>query len=91
MNGYKCYKKLIIYFFYNFVGVLQYKVGSAPQKIGVLLVALNNCINPFVYVILMPNYRRNVKEALGLCVKCKNKTRDESERSTVSATVSTMF
>ena len=90
MNGYKCYKNLIIYI-YNFVGVLEYKVGSAPQKIGVLLAALNNCINPFVYVTLMPNYRRNVKEALGLCAKCKNKTRDESERSTVSATASTMF
>ena len=39
--------------------ILEYKMNTPRQKIGVLVASLNNVCNPFVYFVLLPTYRRN--------------------------------
>ena len=45
-------------------GVIEYIKNSPLQKTGVFLSILNCCANPFVYVMFMPAYRRNVAATL---------------------------
>ena len=38
----------------NRIGIVEYKINSPIQKIGMLMSALNSVANPFVYVLLGP-------------------------------------
>ena len=61
----------LTYYLLGYTGVLEYIMNSPEQKIGVLLAALNNCANPFVYMALMPRYRQRVMEAICCCSRGK--------------------
>ena len=54
------------YYLLGRTGVVLYIKGSPLQKAGVLLSIFNICANPFVYIMMMPAYRRDVLNLL-LC------------------------
>ena len=46
----------VIYYMFGTIGVVFYMLSSPLQKIGMLLSAFNSVANPFVYVLLMPDF-----------------------------------
>ena len=50
----------LLYYMLGYTGVTVYKVNEPIQKIGLLLAVLNSVANPFVYLALMPAYRKSM-------------------------------
>ena len=64
--------------FYYMLGntnVTTYVVNSPLQKVSVLLATFNSVANPFVYAILLPTFRRNVRKAISCTDKSTNRSR----------------
>ena len=55
------------YYLLGYSGITSYDLNSPVQKIGVFLSNLNSCTNPFVYALLMPQYRQNIWDS---CKRC---------------------
>ncbi|KAI0219840.1 hypothetical protein LSAT2_028638 [Lamellibrachia satsuma] len=51
--------------------VVEYKYGSAKQKVGVFFSIFNSVVNPFIYLALMRPYRLSLKKSF-LCCLLKN-------------------
>ena len=64
------------YYLLGRTGVLVYKKNSPAQKIGVFLSIINTSCNPFVYVLLMPAYRRKIKDTFTSCFKRRKNKRN---------------
>ena len=56
------------YYLLGYTGLVDYVINSPLQKIGIWFSVFNSCANPFIYVALMPSYRRAVR--LTFFVKC---------------------
>ena len=52
------------YYLLGRTGVVLYIKNSPLQKAGMFLSIINICANPFVYIMMMPTYRRNVVNLL---------------------------
>ena len=50
----------------NRIGLVEYKINSPVQKIGMLMSALNSVANPFVYVLLMSAFRDSFRKTFHL-------------------------
>ena len=50
----------------NRIGIVEYKINSPVQKIGMLMSALNSVANPFVYVLLVPAFRDSLRKTFHL-------------------------
>ena len=57
------------YYLLGYTGVAVYELGTPLQKVGVFLSNLNSVANPFVYALLMPMYRRAVRNTFMPCLK----------------------
>ena len=55
----------------SFFGIGNYRVSTPQQQIGRLLCSVNSCVNPFIYALFMPAYRRHLM-ATARCVKYKH-------------------
>ena len=77
-----------IYYFLGYAGWVPYIQNTPIQRVGVLLAGLNNFANPFVYVALMPTYKRNV---LAMWLPCwgKQKKEDRNKSKSRSSTSNT--
>ena len=73
------------YYLLGRTGIVLYIESSPVQKAGVFLSIINICVNPFVYIIMMPAYRRNVIRPL----LCKFRNDEESEGRDTHPQVST--
>ena len=72
----------IWYYLIGKVGVVRYENNSPLQKISVWLSVFNSVVNPYVYMIMMPNYRRCVMD-----VFCARRFRGHVGRSVSRSTV----
>ena len=68
----------IIHFFLGHGGWVPFIQNNPVHRVGVLLAGLNNFANPFVYVSLMPTYKRNVLDMWLPCCR-KQKTEDKNQ------------
>ena len=72
------------YFMLGSTGVVAYVFNSPVQKISVFLSAFNSCVNPCVYAVLMPAYRKSLKKTF-CCDKQENQPVTNTGSSRVSA------
>ena len=56
----------IIYHILGEIGAVVFVLHSPLQKLGLLLSAFNSVANPFVYVLLMPAFRRSLRKTFHL-------------------------
>ena len=71
-------------FVLGYFGLADYVMGTPQQQVGVLLANINSSANPFVYLILMPAYKRNVMSAFDCCRKdaAENSTHENTQPNT---------
>ena len=50
------------YYTLGYTGVVFYDMESPIQQTGVFLAVFNSCVNPCVYAVLMPAYRKSLKK-----------------------------
>ena len=67
------------YFLLGRIGAVVYIKNSPLQKAGVFLSIINCCANPFVYIMMMPIYRRNVLNLLS----CTSRRRNSAKEGTI--------
>lgn len=74
------------YYVASTLGGLSYAVDSSEQMFGIVLVVVNSCANPFVFLLSMPVFRRTLRELF--C--CQKKVAPTIQASTQSTAVRTL-
>ena len=60
------------YYLLGHTGVVDYKLNTPYQKVGVFLSNMNSCVNPFIYAIVMPIFRHSMTRTF--CCKPDHRT-----------------
>lgn len=58
------------YYLLGYTGVTRYELNTPIQKAGVFLSNTNSCVNPIIYMALMPLYRHSIKKTFCCCKAC---------------------
>lgn len=75
-----------IYYVASILWNASYEINSVKQKLGVLLVVVNSCANPFVFFLSMPVFRRTIRQFF----PCGSRVQPECSNSSHSFPMSLM-
>lgn len=62
-----CFSYDSIYYLLGNIQVVKYEFNTPIQTLGVVLVALNSCVNPLVYCLMMKTFRSRLYSAVCCC------------------------
>ena len=62
------------YYMFGNINVTTYVVNSPIQKVTVVFATFNSVANPFVYAILLPTFRRNIRKAISCTEQGTNRS-----------------